>query len=118
LSVPSFPSRRLTSRVETGGDVWVFWECNKHDDLSRVRDLGSGGLFIQTSRRLAKGLPARLYFLVPEGQIRAEATIRHVKPDEGVGLKFTAVSDSDRQQFSAMLTRIRRQHHAGTKNQP
>jgi len=115
LSAPSFPSRRLTSRVPTDGDLWVFWECNKRDNLSRVRDLGTGGLFIQTSRRLAKGLPARPYFLVPEGQIRAEATIRHIKSGEGVGLKFTAVSDSDRQQFSAMLTRIRRLHHAGTK---
>ena len=115
MSVPNFPSRRLTSRVETDGDVWVFWECNKRDNLSRVSNLGSGGLFIQTSRHLAKGLPARLYFLVPEGQIRAEATIRHVKSGEGVGLKFTAVSDSDRQQFSAMLTRIRRQHHGSTK---
>jgi hypothetical protein len=112
VSTVSTQSRRLTSRVETDGNVWVFWECNKRDGLSRVRNLGSGGLFVETSLQLPKGLRARLHFLVPEGQIRAEAVIRHGKPSEGLGMKFTAVNDSDRPQLTALLTRMRRIHHS------
>src|ERR1700682_4840880 len=44
---PSY-SRRHTMRVETPGGVWVYWRCNGKDNVSRVRDLGAGGLFITT----------------------------------------------------------------------
>jgi hypothetical protein len=100
-------SRRLSSRVETPGGVWVYWSYNGREDISRVRDLSIGGLFIETLKQGSVGAAARVHFLVQEGQIRAEATVRHVIPGRGLGLKFTAVSDEDRPHLAALMTRMR-----------
>ena len=101
------PSRRLTTRVEAAADVWVYWECNHRHDVSRVRNVGMGGLFLETRHRFPKGLMARLHFLVGEGQIRAEAAVRHMDPGRGLGMRFTAVHQQDRAQLAALLTRLR-----------
>jgi hypothetical protein len=101
--VPQLPhaSRRLSSRVESGNSVWVYWECTGDCDLSRVKNLSAGGLFIETPRTKRLGATANLHFLVQEGQIRANAEVRHVKPGGGLGLKFKAVGEKDRPQSSS-----------------
>jgi len=79
LQTPSY-SRRHTSRVEMPDGVWVCWRCNDRNDVSRVRDLSAAGLFIATPVPQPMGMKAKLDFLVEEGQIRAEAIVRHVQP--------------------------------------
>src|SRR5260370_36496453 len=86
------PSRRLTSRVPAPGDVWVYWQCQRREDVSRVRDMSMGGLFIETPEPKAEGVLTRLNFLVQEGQIRADAVVRHARPGVGLGFIFTALS--------------------------
>jgi hypothetical protein len=103
----SSPSRRLTSRVEAATDVWVYWECSHRKDVSRVRNVGMGGLFLETPHRFGKGLMAKLHFLVDEGQIRAEAAVRHTTPGKGLGMRFTAVHQQDGAQLAALLNRLR-----------
>ncbi len=102
------PSRRFTSRVAGPSDLWVFWNCKKHDGLSRVLDLSAGGLSvsIEKSERIAVGEKIRLNFLTPEGQIRADAVVRNVRPS-GLGLKFIAISEEDRAHLTALMTRLR-----------
>jgi hypothetical protein len=51
-------------------------------------------------------MKAKLDFLVEEGQIRAEAVVRHIKPGNGLGLKFTAVTEQDWEHLAALLTRL------------
>jgi hypothetical protein len=70
-----------------------------------------GGLFIETHTPKAEGLKVKLHFLVQEGQIRAEAVIRHARPAAGLGLKFIALSEQDRPKLAALLSRLRRQDH-------
>lgn len=106
------PSRRLTSRVETGGDVWVYWRCDGREDVSLVRDMSMGGLFIETPERRSEGVQARLNFLVQEGQIRADAVVRHTKPGLGLGLRFTALNEQDRPKLTALLARLRGKHQS------
>ncbi len=100
-------SRRMTSRLETIGDVWVYWRCEGMDEVSRVCDLSVGGLFLSTPVPPPVGSKAKLDFLVQEGQIRAEAVVRHHVPGGGLGLKFTAITDKDCPQLVALLNRIR-----------
>ena len=100
-------SRRMTSRVETEGDVWVYWRCQDMDDVSRVCDLSVGGLFVSTPVPPPLGAKAKLDFLVQEGQIRAEAVVRHLVPGGGLGLRFTAITDKDCPRLVALLNRIR-----------
>lgn len=100
------PSRRLKSRIETLGGVWVYWRCGERDDTSRVLNLGVGGLFIETRKPTVVGTNTKLEFLVQEGQIRAEAVVRHIQAGHGLGLKFTALSDGDRPRLAALMNRI------------
>jgi len=102
--------RRWTFRVDsfdTEEGVSVYWRCNGLDDVSPVRDLSFGGLFIETSVAVAVGAVATIDFLVQEGQIRAEAIVRHVKPTSGLGLKFTAMPKTDHPRLGMLITRLR-----------
>jgi hypothetical protein len=100
-------SRRMSSRIDTLGDVWVCWRCEGMDDVSRVCDLSVGGLFLSTPVPPPLGASAKLEFLVREGQIRAEAVVRHLSSSGGLGLKFTAITDQDCPRLVALLNRIR-----------
>ena len=100
-------SKRFSSRVATPGDVYVYWSSVGFDDTSRVRDLSSGGLFVQTRKLKSVGAKTNLYFLVEEGQIRAEAVVCHVEPGRGLGLKFTAVLEEDRLRLAGLMRRLR-----------
>jgi len=106
LRTPSF-SRRHTSRVNAPGVVAVCWRSNDRDNLSRVRNLSVGGLFIETATPRPVGATAKIDFLVQEGQIRADAIVRHVEPRDGMGLKFTAVPEADRAHLGMLITRLR-----------
>lgn len=106
LRSPSF-SRRRTSRVVTAEPVSVYWRCNGRDDVSPVRDLSFGGLFIKTHTPRPVGAAASIDFLVQEGQIRADAIVRQVQPPSGMGLRFTAIPEGDRSRLGALITRLR-----------
>ena len=107
----STPSRRFTSRVQAPGDVWVYWECQGRDDVSSVRNMSMGGLFIETPQPRPSGAVTRLDFLVAEGQIQVDAVVRHARAGEGLGLRFTALSERDRPKLAALITRLRRTQH-------
>ena len=106
------PSRRLTSRVPAPADVCVYWQCQGREDISTVGNMSMGGLFLETAQPKAEGVLTRLHFLVQEGQIRADAVVRHAKSGVGLGLKFVALNEQDRPKLAALLTRLRATHHA------
>jgi len=88
-------------------DVWVSWRSNGRKETSRVRDLSLGGLFVETAKTTGVGASVKLYFLVQEGQIGAEAVVRHVKSG-GLGLKLSAIGDEDQKRLKALITRLRK----------
>src|SRR5258708_16901933 len=83
------PSRRFTSRGAGPPDLWAFWNCKKHDGLSRVLYVSVGGLCLSIgkSERMAVGEKVHLNFLAPEGQILTDAILRNVRP-EHLGFTF------------------------------
>lgn len=101
------PSRRSTSRVETLSDVWVDWRCAGREDISPVRNMSLGGLFVETRASRDLGSIVKLEFLVPEGQIRADGVVKRVEPGHGLALKFTAVSEQDRPRLAKLMVRLR-----------
>jgi hypothetical protein len=106
LAGHSIPSRRHYPRIETPHEVWVYWNCKGREDTSRVRDLSTGGLFVETAELLGVGIAIRLDFLVQEGQIRAKAVVRHVRPGSGLGLKFIALTEEDGPRLTTLMTRL------------
>lgn len=79
-------------------------------DARRLREFGiwAGGLFIEARGAGSVGEKIKLDFLVQEGQIWVEGVVRHVHPDRGVGLKFTAVRIEHRPNLICLLNRLRR----------
>jgi PilZ domain len=67
-----------------------------------------GGLFVETPTSRGLGSEVKLEFLVQEGQIRADAVVKRVEPGRGLALKFTAVSDQDRERLAELINRLRR----------
>src|SRR5580765_2159431 len=102
----SLPSRRMHSRISMLENVWICWNCMGRDDSSRVRDLSLGGLFFVTRKARPIGTTVKVDFLVQEGQIRADAIVKHRMPDDGWGLKFTAIIEQDRARFAALMRRL------------
>ena len=107
LQQSAFHSRRFTSRVETHERVWVDWRCDGREDISRVRNMSLGGLFVETRTSRGLGSTIKLEFLVQEGQIRADAIVRRAEPGRGLAMKFTAVSEEDRPRLEALISRLR-----------
>jgi hypothetical protein len=107
MQQPAPHSKRSSSRIRIPDDVYVCWGCDGYDDTSQVRDLGPRGLFLLTHMTRAVGAHTNLHFLVEEGQIKAEAVVRHIKPGRGLGLEFTAVCEEDRQRLADLLKRLR-----------
>lgn len=106
LAGQSIPSRRRYLRVERPHGVWVYWNCKELEDISRVRDLSTGGLFVETEEVRDVDATIRLDFLVQEGQIRVKAVVRHIKPGSGLGLKFTALTEEDGPRLTALMSRL------------
>jgi hypothetical protein len=99
-------SRRRNLRVELN-EIYAFWSCEGRDGLSRIRDISVGGLFIEIPIAIKVDTRMTLHFLVKDGQIRADGVVRHAKSGRGLGLKFVAVSEGDRERFAALLRRVR-----------
>ena len=98
---------RFNARVQTPEGVWVCWHCGGREDVSRVRNLSLGGLFVETPTSRGLGSTVKLEFLVQEGQIRANAVVRRIEPGLGLALKVTAVDDEDRAILAALMNRLR-----------
>lgn len=93
-------------RMPATQDIWVYWECGGFCDVSRVRDLSTGGIFIETSRRRKKGDLVQVHFLVPEGQISMDSVVAQAQLSEGLGLKFQGLATRDISKLSLLLERV------------
>lgn len=107
MPVTTGPSRRRTSRIPITNDVWVYWESDRLRDISRIRDLSPTGLFMETRARKREGDLFNLHFLVQEGQIRAEAVVKHTAPGKGLGMKISSIFTQDAPQLRSLLSRLR-----------
>ena len=106
MSYPGAPSRRHHKRVETPEGVWVLWKSGRAEDISRVKDFGVGGIFVETRKVCDIGSAVELHFLVQDGEIRASASVRFVIQGSGMGLQFKAVRAEDQECFTAMARRL------------
>jgi PilZ domain len=97
---------RKHRRVKTPQGVLVVWQCGRTEDTSRVKDLSVGGLFIETKKVCPVDAAVRLNFLVEDGEIMADATVRHVKAGSGLGVQFKAVRREDHVHFATMIKRV------------
>jgi hypothetical protein len=100
---------RRFPRVATPQGVWVAWQDGDDQskrNVSRVRDLNIGGLYIATSTPVALGTALTLLMAVPEGEIRAKGTVRNVVPGEGMGVQFTELGQEASVRLQSLISRL------------
>jgi len=108
---PSKSNRRYP-RIPTPKGVWVSWQHDGAQSVSRVRDLNVGGLFIESKTPPPRGTSITLLFSVPEGEIRSSAVVRNVTPGEGMGVQFMAMSQEHAVRLQTLFTRLLRSSNA------
>jgi hypothetical protein len=105
-------------RLPATWDVWVYWECGGRADVSHVRDLSTGGIFVETKWRRTKGDVIRVHFLVQEGQISLDSVVAQSQPSQGLGLKFQTGPTKDVSNLSLLLDRVRASSLAKAASSP
>lgn len=105
--MPDHPSKinRRYSRVATPKGVWVAWQDGARQEVSRVRDLNIGGLFVATERPCASGTLITVLLSVPEGEIRGRAAVRNVS-QQGMGIEFVELREQDTARLQQLITRL------------
>jgi hypothetical protein len=110
---PSKSNRRYP-RIPTPKGVWVSWQHEGEQNVSRVRDLNIGGLFIESDTPPPVGTSITLLFSVPEGEIRSSALVRNVTLGGGMGVQFVAMSQEHAVRLQTLFTRLLRSSNEST----
>lgn len=102
------PDRRRSGRTGVSKGIWVSWHTDGSRNVSRVRDLGAGGVFVCTTTSVAIGTPMQMLFALPEGELRLQGIVRHVVAGEGLGVEFARIAAADAERLQELLRRIAR----------
>lgn len=82
------------------------WQTGNKREVSRLGNLGLGGLYIRTSEPPPAGTFIQLLIDVPTGEVRARAIVQTSKPREGMGVKFVAMQQEHRARFAQWLNHL------------
>lgn len=100
---------RRSARIPVSKGVWVAWQKPKGSrNVSRVRDVSAGGVFISTTADVPVGTKLELLFALPEGETRVSGIVRYADPAKGIGVEFTDMGAGDRARLQEMLRRLNR----------
>jgi hypothetical protein len=99
---------RRYQRISLPEGMFVAWYGGGEQQVSRVKTLGIGGLFLSGFNALSLGTKLRLVFEVPGGTVQAECVVRGIAPGEGIGVEFTKMGARDRILLERLLTRLLR----------
>jgi hypothetical protein len=99
-------SRRRHQRISLPKGMTVAWYGGGDSQVSRVKTLGTGGLFLSTDHARSVGTKLTLLFEVPGGFVQAEAVVRNVSPGEGMGVEFINVGPQARALLDDLLRRL------------
>jgi PilZ domain len=99
---------RRHERISLPNGMTVAWYGGGDSQVSRVKTLGSGGLYLSAGHVRPVGTKLTLLFEVPGGFVQAEAIVRNVSPGEGMGVEFTNVGAQARVLLDDLLKRLLR----------
>jgi len=99
---------RRSARIAVSQGLWVSWHASGPSNISRVRDLSAGGVFISTATPVPVGTEVQLLFALPEGEMHIHGIVRYANADKGLGVEFTRMGEADRARLQELLRRL---HH-------
>ena len=99
---------RRSARIAVGKGMWVAWHTSEGRQVSRVRDLSAGGVFISTTIPVPIGTSLEMLFALPEGETRIHGVVRYANKESGIGVEFTRMGAGDRARLQELLRRLKR----------
>jgi len=79
------------------------WELPEGRDSGLVRDISTGGCYVQSGRRVAVGSPVRIVVQMPSGNwIKALGVVAHRAP-AGFGVRFKDLSERAQAEIQAVI---------------
>jgi hypothetical protein len=98
------PSRRY-QRISLPKGMDVTWYGAGDQQVSRVKAIGMGGLFL-AGRVKPVGTSLKLLFQIPGGMVFADAVVRSIAPGDGMGVEFTRISPQNQALLEQLLSRL------------
>ena len=90
-------------RAEMRKVFLVAWQSAGRRDACRARNLGLGGIYVDTRNPADVGEIVELLFDAPEGEVRTRAIVRSMHFGRGMGLEFIGLDFLERRRLHAML---------------
>jgi hypothetical protein len=108
LPPPSFDQaaqkdRRTSPRVKCVNSAEVHLPGESAPIRTRTSDLSAGGCFLEMPNPLPKGTQVRIAFWVEDFKLWTGAEVVTSTPGFGIGVKFTEMSEQDRNQLKHFL---------------
>jgi hypothetical protein len=108
MTRPGGKENRKAARVTVSKGVWVAWQAGGPRNVSRVRDLSVGGVFISTALNVPIGTVVEMLFALAEGEARIHGVVRYADAKKGFGVEFTRMGAGDRARLQELLRRLNR----------
>ena len=108
MTTKTIGGTRRHQRISLPQGMSVTWYGSGQQQVSRVKTLSTGGLFLSGSITLRVGAHLTLVFEVPGGMVLAEAVVRNSVVGEGMGVEFTKMNTQNRALLEELLTRLLR----------
>src|SRR5262245_20253921 len=90
---------RRYPRFDSPKGTLVAWQHGSKRTVSPLQTLGLGGLFIRTTESPPRGAFIQVLVDTPIGEIRAQALVRNIRPNEGIGVKIVGMQQEHRARF-------------------
>lgn len=95
-----YPRHKVTKHV------LVAWQHGTQKHVSRIENLGLGGLFIFTQTPSPVGTSMQLLFNAPEGEVRVRAVVRNLVAGRGMGVAIVSMDPEHRARLDRWLRRL------------
>jgi len=99
---------RRYPRVTAATGIWVSWKTGVRHNVSPIRTVGLGGMFIFEDDPLPEGTMLQLVFKLPGGKdtVRARAAVRLAEVGRGMGVEFIQMAPPERLRLAQLMRKL------------
>jgi hypothetical protein len=101
-----YQEQRQYPRIKPPKSVVVAWQSGTQRDVCYVENLGLGGLFVRTKKKVALRSLVKILLDMPVGQVRGRAVVRRLGEDQGMGIQIIAMDPEDRARLRQQLREL------------
>jgi hypothetical protein len=102
-SVRDTQDRRTSARLKCANSAEVYPSGETAPIRTRTADLSLGGCFLEMPNPLPKGVPIKIALWVKEFKLWAHGEVVTSTPGFGIGVRFTEMTEQDRNQLKQFL---------------